>query len=45
MSTMFAELDAYTILWPADKDAVVTSNVTHVNIDQKYKIHCPEIIF
>ena len=40
-----AEIDAYTIIWPADKDAVVTSNITHVVHDQRYKIHCPEIIF
>jgi len=40
-----AEFDAYMIIWPQDKDAVVTSNVTHVVLDQRYKIHCPEIFF
>ena len=40
-----AEFDAYMIIWPADKDAVVTSNITHVVQDQNYKIHCPEIFF
>ena len=40
-----AEVDAYTIIWPADKDAVVTSNITHVVLNQSYKIHCPDIIF
>ena len=40
-----AEIDAYTIIWPADKDAVVTSNITHVVLNQSYKIHCPDIIF
>ena len=40
-----AESDAYMIIWPADKDAVLTSNITHVVIDQSYKIHCPDIIF
>ena len=40
-----AEVDAYMIIWPAEKDAAVTSNITHVVLDQKYKIHCPEIFF
>ena len=40
-----AEFDAYMIIWPQDKDAVVTSNITHVVLDQRYKIHCPEIFF
>jgi len=40
-----AQVDAYLIIWPADKDAVVTSNITHVVQDQNYKIHCPEIFF
>ena len=41
----FGELDAYTIIWPAEKDSAVTSNITHVVQEQNYKIHCPEIIF
>ena len=40
-----AEFDAYMIIWPTDKDAVVTSDITHVVFDQNYKIHCPEIFF
>ena len=40
-----AASDAYMIIWPAEKDAVVASNITHVVIDQNYKIHCPEIFF
>ena len=40
-----ADFDAYMIIWPQDKDSAVTSNITHVVIDQSYQIHCPELFF
>ena len=40
-----AEFDVYSIIWPGDKDAALTSTTTQANERNLYEIHCPELFF